>query len=154
MNTQFQRSMPLPTITNCALTLAGRNVLGLGGEYANGQTHDQPGWPAGMKDLVNAKQRIGGMFVNTEDIFFYSGTASEFERFSGWLRKNPEHRTTSVDFAPGRGVTGRRERKALRLETSGSPRCLPPEIPDGNGVARSGLCVGGSFLDRRPHRAG
>jgi hypothetical protein len=81
MNTQFQRSMPLPTITNCALTLAGRNVFGLGGEYANGQTLNQPSWPAGMKDLVNVKQRIGGMFVNVEDIFFYSGTAPELSAF-------------------------------------------------------------------------
>ena len=81
MNTQFQRAMPLPTITNCVLTLAGRNVFGLGGEYTNGQTLSQPAWPVGMKDLVNAKQRIGGMFVNTEDIFFYSGTASELSAF-------------------------------------------------------------------------
>jgi len=73
--------MPLPTITNCALTLAGRNVFGLGGEYPNGQTLHQPGWPAGMKDLVNAEQRIGGMFVNAEDIFFYSGTAPELSAF-------------------------------------------------------------------------
>ena len=73
--------MPLPTITNCALTLAGRNVFGLGGEYPNGQTLSQPAWPAGMKDLVNAKQRIGGMFVDAEDIFFYSGTAPELSAF-------------------------------------------------------------------------
>jgi hypothetical protein len=81
MNTQFQRSMPLPTITNCAVALASRNVFGLGGEYANGQTLNQPAWPAGMKDLVNAKQRIGGMFVDAEDIFFYSGTAPELSAF-------------------------------------------------------------------------
>ena len=73
--------MPLPTITNCALTLAGRNVFGLGGEYPNGQTLSQPDWPAGMKNLVNAEQRVGGMFVNTEDIFFYSGTARELSTF-------------------------------------------------------------------------
>ncbi|HEX7578235.1 MAG TPA: hypothetical protein VF430_09385 [Verrucomicrobiae bacterium] len=81
MNTQFQRAMPLPTITNCALTLAGWNVFGLGGEYANGQTLNQPAWPAGMKDLVNVKQRVGGMFVDAEDIFFYSGTAPELSAF-------------------------------------------------------------------------
>ena len=81
MNTQLKRSMLLPTITNCALTLAGRDVSNLGGEYANGQTLNQPAWPAGMKDLVNAKQRIGGMFVNVEDIFFYSGTAPELNAF-------------------------------------------------------------------------
>ena len=132
MNTQLKRSMLLPTITNCALTLAGRDVSNLGGEYANGQTLNQPAWPAGMKDLVNAKQRIGGMFVNVEDIFFYSGTAPELNAF----------------------LDGQREREALRLETTGSPRGTPLKVPDGNGVMRSGLCFGGSFLDRGPHRAG
>jgi hypothetical protein len=81
MNTQFQRSMLLPTITNCALTLAGRNVFGLGGDYSNGQTVNQPAWPVGMVELVNTKSRVGGMFVSAEDIFFYSGKAPEFSAF-------------------------------------------------------------------------
>ena len=81
MNTQFQRSIPLPTITVCALTLAGRNVLSLGCEYDNARTHDHPAWPAGMRDLVNAKQRIGGMCVNSEDVFLYAGTARELSAF-------------------------------------------------------------------------
>jgi hypothetical protein len=104
MNTQFQRSMLLPTITRCAINLAARNVFGLGGEYPNGQTLRQPAWPAGMEDLVNTKQRVGGMFVNAEDIFFYSGTAPELSAFLEGYSKIQGIERHRLVLHPGAGL--------------------------------------------------
>ena len=120
--------MPLPTITNCALTLAGRNVFGLGGEYPNGQTLSQPAWPAGMKDLVNAEQRIGGMFVNAEDIFFYSGTAPELSAFlDGYAKiQNIERHRMILHRGAGSLVSGNGKPCDWKLQgRPGAPRSKP-----------------------------
>ena len=98
--------MLLPTIPGCALTLAARNVFGLGGDYSNGQTVSQPAWPDGMKDLANYKNRVAGLFVNAEDIFFFSGTALEFNAFLAdyaKIRGIEKHRLTLHE---GPGETG------------------------------------------------
>ena len=65
----------------CALTLAANHAFGLGADYPNGQPASNPGWPAGMTNLVNLTNRFHGFFVNSEDIFFFSGSASNFEAF-------------------------------------------------------------------------
>jgi hypothetical protein len=106
MNTQFQRSMLLPTITRCAVTLAGRNVFGLGGDYPNGQPVHQPAWPAGMADLVNTRSRVGGMFVSGEDIFFYSGTAAELNAFLEGYAKIQDLERHRLILHRGAGETG------------------------------------------------
>jgi hypothetical protein len=59
----------------------GWNAFALGGDYPNGQPVNQPSWPAGMSHLVNTTNRIGGLFVNAEDLFFYSGTATNLSAF-------------------------------------------------------------------------
>jgi hypothetical protein len=105
MNTQFQRSMLLPTITRCAVTLAGRNVFGLGGDYPNSQPVNQPAWPAGMRDLANAQSRIGGMFVSGEDSFFYSGTAAELNVFLEGYAKIQDIERHRLILHRGAGVT-------------------------------------------------
>lgn len=105
MNTQFQRSMLLPTITRCALNLAARNVFGLGGDYADGQPVSQPAWPAGMQELANADSRIGGMFVSGEDVFFYSGTAAELSAFLEGYAKIQDLERHRLVLHRGDGVT-------------------------------------------------
>ena len=38
-------------------------------------------WPKGLSSLANATNRVGGFFVNAEDVFFFAGGAEEFGRF-------------------------------------------------------------------------
>ena len=80
MRTRIRRSW-LPPIAGCAITLAARNVFGLGGDYPNGRAVNDPSWPAGMKDLANSTNRIGGLFVNADDVFFFSGTVTNLNSF-------------------------------------------------------------------------
>jgi len=69
-------------IIACAFTFAGCwNDFGLGADYPNDQPVMQPSWPAGMSQLANKTNRIGGLFVNAEDVFFFSGTMSDFNAF-------------------------------------------------------------------------
>jgi hypothetical protein len=124
MNMQFQRSMSLPTITHCAFNLAARNVFGLGGDYANGQPVSQPAWPAGMKDLANAPSRIGGMFVNAEDIFFFAGTAPEFSAFLddySKIRNLHRHRLVLLRGAGEMGSLVSGSRKVCDWKLQGRP---------------------------------
>ena len=65
----------------CAISLVGWNALGLGGDYPNGQPVNQPSWPTGMSQLVNITNRVGGLFVNAEDLFFFSGPVRDFNAF-------------------------------------------------------------------------
>jgi hypothetical protein len=82
MKTNLRRSM-LPAIAGCAITLAVRNVFGLGGDYPNDRAVNEPSWPEGMKNLVNVTNRVGGLFVNDRDMFFFSGTVSNLASFLG-----------------------------------------------------------------------
>lgn len=65
----------------CACVSAVWNVFGLGSDYPNDRPVNEPSWPAGMSRLVNTTNRIGGLFVNAEDMFFFAGTASNFNTF-------------------------------------------------------------------------
>lgn len=65
----------------CAIMLAAANVFGLGSDWPNGRWASEPGWPAGMTNLVNITNRIGGLWVNGQDSFFFSGTANNFSGF-------------------------------------------------------------------------
>jgi hypothetical protein len=47
------------------------------GHLVNGSTN----WPAGMSTLINATNRVWGFFVNAEDIFFFSGGATQLTAF-------------------------------------------------------------------------
>lgn len=106
MNTQFQRSMMLPTISEGALTLAARGAFRLSGDYSNSQTVDQPGWPAGMKELVNSRSRIDGQFAGAEDIFFFAGTAHDFGDFLKDYVKVRDVEMHRLILHRGKGGTG------------------------------------------------
>lgn len=64
-----------------AIAFGAWNIFGLGGGYPTDQPANQPSWPSGMYHLVNTSNRIGGLWVNAEDMFFFSGTASNFSTF-------------------------------------------------------------------------
>src|ERR1043166_6937510 len=42
---------------------------------------NNPGWPSGVTDLVNSTNRVGALWVNATDTFFFSGSVSNFNTF-------------------------------------------------------------------------
>jgi hypothetical protein len=65
-----------------ALWSVGDEAFGLGADYPQGRpVGGSSGWPGGMSELVEATNRVHGFFVNTQDIFFYSGTADDLTTF-------------------------------------------------------------------------
>jgi hypothetical protein len=68
----------------CAFIITALNAFGLGSEYPK----DRPvtgaqisSWPTGMLELVDSPSRIYGFWVNSEEIFFFSGMATNFSEF-------------------------------------------------------------------------
>lgn len=86
-----------------AILLAVPHAFGLGSDYPN----DEPvggsdAWPAGMKELVNASNRVHGFFVNAEDQLFFSGDAKALTEFlEAYLKIKPikKHRVILHDGA-------------------------------------------------------
>ena len=68
-------------IVTCAIALVGWNAFGLGSDWPNSQPARNANWPHGMADLVNVTNRVHGFFVNDGDIFFFSGSATNFSSF-------------------------------------------------------------------------
>lgn len=69
-------------LATCVLAAVAWRASGLGADYQS----DQPvggtsAWPEGLKQLVNRTNRVHGFFVNAEDVFFFSGTATNFTEF-------------------------------------------------------------------------
>jgi hypothetical protein len=63
------------------ILLAGR-AFGWGSDYPSDRpVSPQPGWPAGLANLVNSTNRVHGYFVNADDFFFYAGNAQAFAAF-------------------------------------------------------------------------
>jgi hypothetical protein len=67
-----------------AVGLSMWNAFGLGSNYPN----DKPvrgegccGWPKGMDNLVDTTNRVHGFFVNSENLFFFSGSSADFTTF-------------------------------------------------------------------------
>lgn len=68
----------------CAFALATLNAFGLGSDYPTGQPVSGAQiktWPVGMEGLVNSPTRVHGYGWNSEEIFFFSGTATNFTDF-------------------------------------------------------------------------
>jgi hypothetical protein len=53
-------------------------AFGLGADHPNGRPVINPLWPPGLAELVNQSSRVHGFFENNVDVFFFSGTASNF----------------------------------------------------------------------------
>ena len=69
-------------LVTCASIIATRSAFAVGYDYAN----DRPvtgstNWPKGLDKLINSTNRVHGFFVNQEDIFFFSGGATELTAF-------------------------------------------------------------------------
>ena len=83
--------MLLPKLADGALILMAQNPDGPGADPTARGPVNEPVWPVGLQELVNTKNRIGGVFVNDDDFFFFAGTAREFSAFL-------------VDYAKIRGI--------------------------------------------------
>ena len=58
------------------------HTFGLGSDYINNSpVNNNPSWPEGVANLVNTTNRVHGFFVNDEDIFFFSGSATNLTTF-------------------------------------------------------------------------
>jgi hypothetical protein len=83
MKTNTQQ-MARTAVFVCSFIITTLDVFGLGSDYPN----DKPvtgaqisRWPSGMSGLVDSPYRVHGYFCNAEDIFFFSGTATNFSEF-------------------------------------------------------------------------
>jgi hypothetical protein len=79
MKTNLRHSILL-AIAACTIVLAASNVFGLGSDYPTNESSN-PSWPKGMAELVNVTNRVHGFWVNSEDIFFFSGSATNLASF-------------------------------------------------------------------------
>ena len=98
--------MLLPTLAGGAPMQPARNPAGSHGNPASGPLANEPAWPAGMKELVNLKGRIGGMFANDGDFFLYAGTAHEFSAFLAGYAEIPGLEKHRLVLHPGAGEAG------------------------------------------------
>jgi hypothetical protein len=112
-------------IIGCVIALAGGNVFGMGGDHPNDRPVAEPSWPKGMADLVNTTNRIGGLWVNAEDIFFYSGTATNFSAFlAAYAAVEPvdQHRLVLLEGAGEAYSLGGGNRRPCDWELFGCPK--------------------------------
>ncbi len=58
-----------------------REAFGLGSDHPQGPVAGNKGWPAGLKELANRRERVHGFWVNETDVFFYDGDTRAFNRF-------------------------------------------------------------------------
>jgi hypothetical protein len=63
-----------------ASLLAVVNAFGLGSDHPTNNL-SEPAWPEGMAGLVNVTNRVHGFWVNSEDVFFFSGSTADFTAF-------------------------------------------------------------------------
>jgi hypothetical protein len=69
-------------IITWALIITTRSAFGLGSDYPNERpVTASTNWPKGLDKLVNSTNRVHGFFVNQEDMFFFSGNASDLTAF-------------------------------------------------------------------------
>jgi hypothetical protein len=68
----------------CAFLIMTLDAFGLGSDYPN----DRPvtgaqikSWPDGMLNLVDSSDRAHGFWVNSEEIFFFAGSVTNFSGF-------------------------------------------------------------------------
>ena len=81
MNTNPQRFVW--ALVTCALIIATRSTFALGSDYSDYRNEGpwKTNWPKGLDKLINTTNRVHGYWVNQEEIFFFSGSASELTTF-------------------------------------------------------------------------
>ena len=112
------RSMARTLLILCALIIAALDVFALGSDYPDGKLvagAQLKTWPAGMEGLVNSPTRVHGFWVNSEEIFFFSGTATNFTEFLQTYSKIQGIEKHCLILHDGKGVA------KSPWQTNGSP---------------------------------
>jgi hypothetical protein len=138
MNKQFQRAMLLPTIDSGALALMAGNPVVRVCEPSKGNAVNESLWPSGMKELANQRTRIGGVFVNNVDLFFYAGTPWEFSDFLKDYSKQQgieKHRLILHQGAGEAGLPAWGKRCPCDWELRGHPRTSPSVTGERSGYS-------------------
>jgi len=115
----------LQTILACALALSAARAHGMGGDYPNGKDVNNPFWPKGMSDLVNTTNRVGGLWVNAGDTFFFAGTKTSFKAFLedySKIQSIEKHRLILHDGAGEAFDLGGGNRRPCDWRVEGAPR--------------------------------
>jgi hypothetical protein len=91
------------------LTVPSTSVFGLGGNHEKGKidAKSHPEWQAGLVDLINSMDRVGGYWVNQSDFFFYSGDAKSLNKFIVQYSKVPATPLKIVLHTGTKALTGR-----------------------------------------------
>jgi hypothetical protein len=83
--------------------------------YALGENHE-PGkirenynmeWPAGLIEIVNSADRVGGYWVNQNDYFFYKGDVKAISKFVAEYGKIPNTPVSVVLHTGAKALTGK-----------------------------------------------
>ena len=77
-----KKQMVRTVVFAVTFTVMALDVFGLGSDYPDHKpVSGSNQWPSGMSGLVDTTNRVHGFFVNAEDLFFFSGTATNFTVF-------------------------------------------------------------------------
>jgi hypothetical protein len=116
------------------LTGWAARARGMGGDYANGEQVSNPSWPKGMSELVNTSNRIGGLWVNAGDTFFFAGTKTNFNEFLeaySKIQSIEKHRLILHDGAGEAFDLGGGNRRPCDWKVEGAPRAWLDGHQDG-----------------------
>lgn len=64
-----------------AWAILAANAYAMGGDHPAGEKIALDRAPEGLNGLINSGDRIGGFFVNAEDVLFYAGDTAAFNAF-------------------------------------------------------------------------
>ncbi|MEX0791742.1 MAG: hypothetical protein WD045_01300 [Pirellulaceae bacterium] len=97
----MKRSL-LPSLL-CGLLLQAACFV-LGGDHPEGDLLTrQPGWPDGVREVLNSPLRNHGYWVNSNDVLFYQGTPKQLQEMLSALDKSPDAHLSVIIHA-GKGV--------------------------------------------------
>lgn len=91
------------------LATPSANLFALGENHEPGKIRENYNkqWPAGLLELVNSADRVGGFWVNQNDYFFYKGDAKAINKFVADYGKIPNTPVSVVVHAGAKALTGK-----------------------------------------------
>ncbi len=96
------------TVALAAFGGTAPEVLALGSDHPAGKIAPdyKKDWPAGLTDLINSVDRVGGHWVNQGDFFFYRTDAAALNKFLASYGKLPNSPLAVVLHAGSKPMIG------------------------------------------------